>query len=69
MEHELWCQTLRASGWRWGPQKDKAKRTHPDLVPWEGLPEEERNKDRVFIRQLPSLLARLGFQIEGLPEG
>ncbi len=33
LEHELWCQTQRANGWRWGPQKDKTKRTHPDLLP------------------------------------
>jgi hypothetical protein len=34
------------------------------LVPWEDLPEEERKKNTAFIRQLPSLLARAGFQID-----
>ncbi len=64
LEHDLWCQAKRKAGWRPGPQKDAAKRTHPCLVPWEQLPEDEREKNRNFIRQLPALLARLDFQIE-----
>lgn len=67
-EHELWSQAKREAGWRLGLQKDARKRIHPDLVAWEQLPEEEKKKNRDFIRQLPSLLARLGFQIERLPD-
>jgi hypothetical protein len=63
-EHNQWCQAKRAAGWRRGPVWDRKARTHPDLVPWEDLPEEERAKNVAFVRGLPSLLARVGFQID-----
>ena len=40
-EHDEWCRAKRAAGWRRGPVRDGKARTHPDLVPWEDLPEEE----------------------------
>jgi len=64
MEHDLWCKEKRAAGWRFAPERDSARRTHPDLVAWEDLPESERQKNEAFIRRLPALLARLGFQID-----
>jgi hypothetical protein len=36
------------------------------MVSWEELPEGERDKNREFIRGLPHLLARAGFQIDRL---
>jgi hypothetical protein len=63
-EHELWRQAKQAQGWRLGPLRDRKARTHPDLISWEQLPEEERAKNVAFIRQLPAILARLGFVIE-----
>ncbi|MGC9336439.1 MAG: NAD-binding protein [Anaerolineae bacterium] len=64
MEHNLWLQTKQEAGYRWGAVRDEKERTHPDLVPWEDLPDEERKKNEAFICELPSLLARLGFQID-----
>jgi hypothetical protein len=64
LEHELWRQAKLADGWRLGPVKGKKKHTHPALVPWEKLSDDEREKNRTFIHKLPSLLARLGFQID-----
>jgi len=64
MEHENWCQRKKDHGWRYGPEKDPDQKTHPALLPWEELPEGEREKNRDFIRGLPELLARAGFQIE-----
>ena len=31
--------------WRYGPEKNSEKRTHPCLVPYEDLPAPEREKD------------------------
>lgn len=64
MEHEHWCREKKEEGWRYGPQKDPHMKTNPSLVPWEELPEAEREKNREFIRGLPRLLAQAGFQIE-----
>lgn len=64
LEHDLWRQDKLTNGWRFGLLKDKKKRTHPALVAWEELPDEDQKKNQAFIQQLPSLLARLGFQID-----
>jgi len=66
MEHTHWCREKKDEGWRYGPTKDANIKTNPSLLPWEELPEEERDKNREFIRGLPRLLARAGFQIEQL---
>jgi len=64
MEHDLWCQVMQAEGWRYGPQRSKTQKTNPDLVPWDQLPEGEIAKNEQFIRRLPRVLSRSGFQIE-----
>jgi voltage-gated potassium channel Kch len=63
-EHERWCRDLRREGWHPtdGP-KDTAARRHPQLVPWERLSEEAREKDRGPVRELPAMLARVGFEM------
>ena len=45
-EHELWCASKRQQGWKEGSEKDAARRTHPDLVPWERLPENEKQNQQ-----------------------
>ena len=66
LEHQCWCEGKFKDGWRYGPEKDPLKKTNPALVDWEELPEGERDKNREYIRGLPHLLARAGFQIEQL---
>ena len=63
-EHERWVDDLRADGWRATQSaKDPERRLHPLLVPWDELPEAEREKDRDSIRSLPMFLASAGFAI------
>lgn len=64
LEHSLWRQAKQADGWTYGEKRDDQQRTHPDLLPWEDLPAGEREKNYAMLRQLPALLARIGFQIE-----
>ena len=64
MEHELWCQEMLANDWQHGPVRSKKQKTNPDIGPWEKLSPEEINKNKKFIRDLPKVLARAGFQIE-----
>ena len=68
LEHDLWRQAKEANGWVYGKQRDENKRTHPDLVSWDDLPEEEREKNLAMVRQLPALLARIGFQIDRITD-
>lgn len=46
--HENWCRFKREHGWVHGPHKDEALKTHPCLVPYDQLPEEQRLKDVLF---------------------
>ena len=63
-EHERWCADLAADGWSHGSgPKDPERKLHPSLVPWEGLSEVEREKDREPVRALPEMLAHVGFEL------
>lgn len=42
MEHERWCSERRGQGWKQGAERDDDRNLHPDVVPWEELPEEAR---------------------------
>ncbi len=64
MEHERWRQDLVDEGWRFSPgARDASRKTHPALVSWEELPEDEREKNRVAVCELPAFLARAGLQV------
>nr|WP_062339860.1 RyR domain-containing protein [Herbidospora sakaeratensis] len=63
VEHVRWTLARLAAGWRPGPVHDAAARRHPDLVPWEDLTEDARDKDRSTLRALPAVLAVAGLRI------
>jgi uncharacterized membrane protein len=65
MEHDRWVRERTTQGFVHGPVR--SAREHPDLVPWEELSDEVREKDFEFVRELPNLLAEVGFQILRLP--
>lgn len=46
--HQNWIEFKEADGWEYGTVKDLDKKTHPCLVPYDELPEEQRVKDRLF---------------------
>ncbi len=60
LAHERWTLERRRSGWRYGDTRDDDRRLHPDLVPWQQLPEDRRDIDRQLVRQLPRILAASG---------
>ena len=39
-------QAVLAEGWKYGPERNDALRTHPGLVPYEELSETEKDYDR-----------------------
>ncbi|KKN38243.1 hypothetical protein LCGC14_0755510 [marine sediment metagenome] len=43
--HENWMKMKISQGWVYGEKKDFNKKTHPDLVPFNDLPEIEKKKD------------------------
>lgn len=47
-QHQAWCDHKVAEGWTHGPDKNAAIKTHPCLVPYDQLPEEQKRKDHLF---------------------
>lgn len=47
--HESWVRSYLEMGWKYGEIRDSVLKTHPDLVPFEELPKEERDKDGIFL--------------------
>jgi len=65
MEHQFWYDDMRKDGWNYAPPpKNPVRKTHPNLVAWEVLPEPEKEKNRETVRNLPAFLAQTGFQVE-----
>ena len=64
-EHDRWCEDLKRDGWKLTTgRKDPRHRLHPLLVPWDELSEDDRDRDRDPVREIPAMLAQAGFRIE-----
>ncbi|MGZ4865035.1 MAG: RyR domain-containing protein [Halobacteriota archaeon] len=62
-EHERWIQFMKHDGWSYGPETDRSKKKHNCLLPWDELPEDEKEKDRDLVRDIPNLLALGGYTV------
>ena len=61
--HEVWSETRIKQGWTYGEQRNDELKTHPCLVPYEDLPEEEKEYDRYTSTGTLKLIMKLGFKI------
>lgn len=61
--HEVWAKSRMNEGWTYGPVRDDAKKHHPCLVPYEELPESEKEYDRSTSQETLKLILSLGFSI------
>jgi nucleoside-diphosphate-sugar epimerase len=69
-EHDRWWRDLERDGWTAtdGP-KDPERKLHPLLVPWQELSEDDRDRDRDPVREIPAMLARAGFRLVRVQQG
>jgi serine phosphatase RsbU (regulator of sigma subunit) len=63
VEHLRWSWEKRLNGWIFGSNKDDLKKTHPGLIPYEGLSESEKEKDRQLVRLIPALLQDIDYEV------
>ena len=61
-EHIGWMQQKYLNGWRLGPKNNDMK-THPCLVDYQSLSDEEKNKDRNQVRLYQTFILNSGFKI------
>lgn len=69
MEHERWLRERLDHGWRHtSGRKDYKRKRHPDLLPWNKLPDtsESKRKSREAVSRLPKFLAAVGYEIRRL---
>jgi hypothetical protein len=55
VSHDNWLAHKRREGWRYGPVKDAAAKTHPCVLPFDQLPAEEQRKDVLFCAIVTAL--------------
>lgn len=61
--HEVWAETRIQQGWTYGEQRNDELKTHPCLIPYEELPESEKEYDRNTSIGTLKLIMKLGFKI------
>ena len=61
--HEVWAETRIKQGWKYGKERNDKLRTHPCLIPYEDLSEEEKEYDRNTSIGTLKLILKLGFRI------
>jgi len=53
--HTNWMKQKEADGWKYGKVKDVEKKEHPCMLPYNKLPDEQKEKDALFIKTIRSL--------------
>lgn len=61
--HEVWAQNRINDGWTYGAVRDDARKQHPCLVPYDELPENEKEYDRATSQETLKFILKLGFSI------
>lgn len=61
--HEVWAAQRIRDGWTYGLQRDDARKLHPCLVPYNQLPESEKEYDRQTASETLKAVLTLGYEI------
>ena len=62
--HEIWARRRLAEGWHYGPRRDDIRKEHPGLVPYENLPESEKEYDRNTALETLKAMIAMGYQVK-----
>jgi len=62
--HEVWARQRMAEGWKYGQKRDDSRMENPCLVPYEDLPESEKEYDRAMALETLKVIAALGYKID-----
>lgn len=61
--HEVWATERIAEGWQYGENHDNNRKYHPCLVPYDKLPESEKEYDRKTAMETLKVIQILGFKV------
>jgi len=61
--HDIWAVQRIAEGWKYGAERNDERKEHPCLVPYEDLPESEKEYDRNTAIETLKVIKKLGYSI------
>ena len=62
--HEVWAAQRLAEGWKYEAERNDERKEHPCLVPYNELPESEKEYDRNTAMQTLKVITLLGYEIK-----
>ena len=62
--HDHWAQKRIEEGWRYGSTRNDNEKEHPDLVPYDQLPESEKEYDRKTVVEALKAIIALGYEVK-----
>lgn len=61
--HDHWARKRIDEGWRYGTRRNDKEKQHPDLVPYDQLPESEKEYDRTTVVEALKAITALGYEV------
>lgn len=61
--HEVWALNRQQQGWTYGPERNDTLKQTPCMVPYDQLPDTEKDYDRATSQETLKLILSLGFTI------
>lgn len=61
--HDVWAAGRIAEGWTYGETRDCQKKTTPFLVPYDELPESEKEYDRRTALESIKFITKMGYRL------
>jgi len=53
--HQNWMKERLYQGWKFGPVLDRERKVHPNLIPYDELPVNQKIKDHLFVNIVKAL--------------
>lgn len=66
--HEVWAAGRIKEGWTYGETRNDEKKTNPCLVPYDDLPDSEKEYDKNTSIETIKLILKLGYRILSVNE-
>jgi hypothetical protein len=61
--HEVFCDDLKANGYKYGPITHKSKKVHSSIKPYAELPENEKEQNRNNVKDIQNKLESVGYAL------